>query len=92
MNKVNPGFFPVAAFIPVFGLGLDYIFYMTGKKPPETSRLTLIAVILSFLTTLLSFGALAASSFVPVHEFGLTVSAGLLAAFISAMLLARRVD
>jgi predicted exporter len=92
INKVNPGFFPVAAFIPVFGLGLDYIFYMTGKKPAETSRLTLVAVILSFLTTLLSFGALAASSFVPVHEFGLTVSAGLMAAFISAMLLAWRVD
>jgi predicted exporter len=92
INKVSPGFFPVAAFIPVFGLGLDYIFYMTGKKPKETSRLTLVAVLLSFLTTLLSFGALAASSFVPVHEFGLTVSAGLMAAFISAMLLAWRVD
>jgi len=92
INKVNPGFFPAAAFIPVFGLGLDYIFYMTGKKPAETSRLTFAAVILSFLTTLLSFGALAASSFVPVHEFGLTVSAGLMAAFISAMLLAWRVD
>jgi predicted exporter len=92
INKVSPAFFPVAAFIPVFGLGLDYIFYMTGKKPAETSRLTLAAVILSFLTTLLSFGALAASSFVPVHEFGLTVSAGLMAAFISAMLLAWRVD
>jgi len=92
INKVNPAFFPVAAFIPVFGLGLDYIFYMTGKKPAETGRLTFVAVILSFLTTLLSFGALAASSFVPVHEFGLTVSAGLMAAFISAMLLAWRVD
>jgi predicted exporter len=92
INKVSPGFFPVAAFIPVFGLGLDYIFYMTGKKPAETSRLTFVAVILSFLTTLLSFGALAASSFVPVHEFGLTVSAGLMTAFISAMLLTWRVD
>jgi predicted exporter len=92
INKVNTGFFPVAAFIPVFGLGLDYIFYMTGKKPAETSRLTFVAVILSFLTTLLSFGALAASNFVPVHEFGLTVSAGLMAAFISAMLLTERVD
>jgi len=92
INNVSPAFFPAAAFIPVFGLGLDYIFYMTGKKPAETGRLTFAAVILSFLTTLLSFGALAASSFVPVHEFGLTVSAGLMAAFISAMLLAWRVD
>jgi predicted exporter len=92
INKVNLGFFPAAALIPVFGLGLDYIFYMTGKKPAETRGLTFVAVILSFLTTLLSFGALAASSFVPVHDFGLTVSAGLLAAFISAMLLAWRVD
>jgi predicted exporter len=87
LNGIPLGFFPVAALVLVFGLGLDYIFYMTGRKRDEGKNLTFIAVFLSFLTTLLSFGALAFSSFMPVHIFGLTVSAGLGAAFIFAMLL-----
>jgi predicted exporter len=97
-NAIPLGFFSVAGLMLVFGLGLDYIFYMTGKKhgtnstlssitPSSGTALTPIAVLLSFMTTLLAFGALAFSNFVPVHIFGLTVSAGVSAAFISAMLL-----
>jgi len=86
-NKILLGFFPVAALVLVFGLGLDYIFYMIGRKHGEEIRLTSLAVVLSFLTTLLSFGALVLSNFTPTHIFGLTVSAGLGAAFIFAMLL-----
>jgi predicted exporter len=87
LNKIPLGFFSVAALVLVFGLGLDYIFYMIGKKQSEEIRLTSLAVVLSFLTTLLSFGALVLSNFTPTHIFGLTVSAGLGAAFIFAMLL-----
>jgi predicted exporter len=87
VNKIPLGFFSAAALVLVFGLGLDYIFYMTGKKHGEEKPLTSLAVVLSFLTTLLSFGALVLSSFTPAHIFGLTVSAGLGAAFIFAMLL-----
>jgi predicted exporter len=87
VNKIPLGFFSVAALVLVFGLGLDYIFYMTGIKQKS---LTSLAVVLSFLTTLLSFGALVCSSFTPTHIFGLTVSAGLGAAFIFAMLLQAR--
>jgi len=90
VNKISLGFFSVAALVLVFGLGLDYIFYMIGKKHGEEIRLTSLAVVLSFLTTLLSFGALVLSSFTPTHIFGLTVSAGLGAAFIFAMLLQDR--
>jgi predicted exporter len=90
LNKIPLGFFSVAALVLVFGLGLDYIFYMTGKKHGEGRSLTSLAVVLSFLTTLLSFGALVCSSFTPVHIFGLTVSAGLGAAFMFAMLLQSR--
>jgi len=90
LNKIPLGFFSVAALVLVFGLGLDYIFYMIGKKHSEEIRLTSLAVVLSFLTTLLSFGALVLSSFTPTHIFGLTVSAGLGAAFIFAMLLQSR--
>ena len=84
------GFFSSAALILVFGLGLDYVFYMVARKKGDL--LTLTAVVLSFLTTILSFGALALSSFVPVHIFGLTVLSGLSVAFISAMLLEGRKD
>jgi predicted exporter len=87
VNKIPLGFFSAAALVLVFGLGLDYIFYMIDKKREETAKLTRLAVLLSFVTTLLSFGALALSSFVPTHIFGLTVSAGLSAAFVFAMLL-----
>ena len=91
-NRIPLGFFSVAALVLVFGLGLDYIFYMTGKKQGQGRNLTFIGVVLSFLTTILSFGALVLSGFMPVHLFGLTVSAGLSAAFISAMLLQSRDD
>jgi predicted exporter len=90
-NGISIGFFSVAALVLVFGLGLDYIFYMTGKKSGK-KNLTLLGVVLSFLTTILSFGALALSSFAPVHIFGLTVFAGLGAAFISAVFLQARDD
>ena len=90
-NGISIGFFSVAALVLVFGLGLDYIFYMTGKKSGK-KNLTLLGVVLSFLTTILSFGALTLSSFAPVHIFGLTVFAGLGAAFISAVFLQARDD
>jgi len=90
LNKIPLGFFSAAALVLVFGLGLDYIFYMVGKKHGGETKLTSLAVVLSFLTTLLSFGALVLSSFTPTHIFGLTVSAGLGAAFIFAMLLQDR--
>jgi len=86
-NNIYVGFFSVVALVLVFGLSLDYIFFMTGKKTKEEKKLTLTGVVLSFLTTLFSFGALALSSFTPIHLFGLTVCAGLGAAFISAIIL-----
>ena len=92
VNKIPIGFFSVVALVLVFGLSLDYIFFMTGKKNKEEKNLTLLGVILSFLTTLFSFGALALSSFVPIHIFGLTVCAGLGAAFISALILQTKED
>ena len=87
LSGITLGFFSIAALILVFGLGLDYIVYMIGARYGGNKNLSSLAVLLSFLTTLLSFGALVFSGFVPVHIFALTVSAGLIAAFISAMLL-----
>ncbi|MDR3336107.1 MAG: MMPL family transporter [Treponema sp.] len=87
------GFFSVVGLILVFGLGLDYMFYITeSEKVNQDGReagepfLTNLAIFLSFATTALSFGALALSTFVPVHLFGLTVFTGLTTAFVCAML------
>jgi len=91
VNRIPIGLFSVAALVLVFGLGLDYIFYMVDRKSGRKD-LSLLGVVISFLTTLLSFGALALSSFMPVHIFGLTVSAGLGAAFISAIILQSKSD
>ena len=91
-GKISVGFFSAAALVLVFSLGLDFIFYMTGQKSRGGYGPTTLAVFVSFLTSLLSFGALGLSSFVPVHLFGLTVSVGLGAAFISTMLLTGKND
>jgi hypothetical protein len=86
------GFFSVVGIVMVFGLGLDYMFYRTESRNSNTGTLTVWAIVLSYLTTALSFGALVLSSFPPVHIFGLTVFSGLTTAFISAMLMHGRVS
>ncbi|MDR3304331.1 MAG: MMPL family transporter [Treponema sp.] len=78
------GFFSVTGLVLVFGLGLDYMFYLTESADATVS---IRAIQLSFATTALSFGALALSGFVPVHIFGLSVLTGLTAAFAAGMLL-----
>ena len=72
-------FFSVTGMILVFGLGLDYIIYSTQHRESAEER---AAIVLSFLTTAMSFGALALSSFVPVHVLGLSILTGLSAAFL----------
>ena len=72
--------FACSGIVLIFGLGLDYLVYGLEKKTGK-------ATLLSFVTTELSFGALALSSFVPAHVFGLTVCAGLaLAYFLSCLI------
>jgi len=92
VKNIPISFFSVVALVLIFALSLDYIFFMTGKKSREEKNLTLLGVVLSFLTTLFSFGALALSGFTPIHIFGLTVCAGLSAAFISTMILQTKDD
>lgn len=76
-------FFCVTGVILVFGLGLDYVIYRLENKSNSTET---FAIALSFLTTAISFGALALSSFVPVHVIGLSIFSGLITAFILAVL------
>lgn len=87
--KIKLEFFSITGMILVFGLGLDYIIYMVENerrknfgKPDSVSRLEFFAVALSFVTTAISFGALAFSKFVPVQMLGLSIFIGLSAAFL----------
>ena len=86
--KINLEFFSVTGLILVFGLGLDYIIYMMENeknKGKNTNTLEPFATLLSFVTTIVSFGALALSSFQPVHLMGLSIFLGLASAYISTM-------
>ena len=82
--KIPLGFFAVTGIILVFGLGLDYIIYTVESGGDNANS---VAVLLSFATTALSFGAIALSSFMPVHIFGTVVFAGLVAAWGAARVL-----
>ena len=76
-------FFALIGIVLVFGLGLDYIIYILQDKVDR--RVESFAVLLSFLTTALSFCTLAFSSFVPVHIIGLAIFAGLTVAFVATL-------
>jgi predicted exporter len=89
-NGIYLEFFSITGMILVFGLGLDYVIYMieNEKRHDNTpnARLEPFAILLSFLTTAVSFGALALSSFVPVHMLGLSIFLGLTTAFLCTIL------
>lgn len=86
--NINLEFFSVTGLILVFGLGLDYIIYMIENekdKTLKTKTLEPFATLLSFITTVISFGALALSSFQPVHLMGLSIFIGLTTAYVCTM-------
>ena len=70
-------FFMTVGLVLIVGLGLDYMVFASSGKGDSSGK----AVMLSFVTTELSFGSLAFSSFRPVHIFGLTVFVGILIAY-----------
>lgn len=76
-------FFALIGIVLVFGLGLDYIIYIMQENSDR--KIESFAVLLSFLTTAISFCTLALSSFVPVHLIGLAIFAGLTVAFIATL-------
>jgi len=67
--------FNIMALFLVLGIGIDYtIFYAEGHKHSHT---TLIAIFLSCVTTMVSFGLLSFSNFAVIHSFGLVVLLGI---------------
>lgn len=98
--KINMEFFSVTGLILVFGLGLDYIIYMMENEKKSaavnenandstTAILEPFATMVSFITTIISFGALALSSFKPVHLIGLSIFIGLATAYVSSFFYGR---
>lgn len=88
VSKIHLEFFSIVGMILVLGLGLDYIIYMMENEKhsgTDNSALEPYAIMLSFVTTVISFGALALSSFKPVHFIGLSIFAGLITAYLSSV-------
>lgn len=72
--------FNIMALLLVLGIGVDYslFFKESGAAHPST----FVAIALSSITTLLAFGLLAFSSTEGIHGFGLTITIGILVAFL----------
>ena len=78
-------FFFAVGMLLVIGLGLDYMVFAGNSEHSP-----IFAIAMCYVTTALSFGTLALSSFRPVHIFGVTVMIGITTAFICALCAERR--
>ncbi len=76
--------FVVVALILILGLGRDYTVFL--REGGARRRSPALAVSLSALTMLCSFGLLALSAVPALHAFGIATLAGILASFLSAPL------
>lgn len=79
--------FSVLALILVLGIGLDYVLFFSN--PRAQNRSALFATTVAMLTTVLSLGVLAFSGTAVIAGFGLTLSAGIVTAWLAAPLAAR---
>lgn len=70
----NLNLFHVMALFLVLGFGMDYMIFAREMQPPHD--ITLQAILLSALTSILSFGLLAVSSIPVVSSFGTTLLIG----------------
>jgi predicted exporter len=81
-------FFHAMALILLLSIANDYAIF-SAESPATRRSVTLLAVWMAALTTLLSFGLLAASRVPAVHNFGSTMLVGILLAFLVAPLACR---
>lgn len=77
--------FHVFAFYLVLGLGMDYAIFLYESTPAETD--TAVAVLLSAITSCLSFGLLSLSSTPMISAFGLAILLGVIANVLIAPML-----
>lgn len=82
--------FNVLALVLVLGIGIDYtLFFKEGSGHRDT---TMLAVLLSALTTLLAFGLLGFSKTQAIHGFGLTLAVGIIVVFFLAPIFTHDVE
>lgn len=72
----------------ILGIGIDYSLFFAERSQGQT---TLLAITLSAVTTILSFGLLSLSATQAIHSFGVTVLTGILTAWLLAPLARDRV-
>ncbi|MBK2124640.1 MMPL family transporter [Fangia hongkongensis] len=74
--------FNLLALVLVLGIAVDYILFFAETR--SSFQNTMLATLLSAITTILSFGLLIFSQTPVVHYFGLSVFIGILSAFLLA--------
>lgn len=70
--------FNLLALILILGIGIDYTLFFAEQKRKVEAKNTLLAITLSAITTVLSFGLLALSETQAIHGFGITVLTGII--------------
>ena len=78
--NININIFSIFAMILSIGISIDYAIFFSNSAADE--EITFLAVFLSMMTTVLSFGTLFFSSFIPVKSFGLFLFIGVLTSFL----------
>ncbi|MUJ20752.1 MMPL family transporter [Aliivibrio fischeri] len=89
LTGVPLNLFNLLALMLILGIGIDYtLFFAEQNKQSDDSHKesTLLAISLSALTTILSFGLLALSETQAIHSFGITVLTGIIVAWLLAPL------
>ncbi|WP_173474107.1 MMPL family transporter [Fibrobacter succinogenes] len=77
---IDFNFFAIVGVILTLGIGIDYaLFFKEGCRQNLTTSL---AIMLSAMTTIISFGSLACSAFVPIKTFGFVVLLGISCCFL----------
>lgn len=71
--------FNLLGLVLILGIGIDYTLFFAEKSH---SLSTLLAITLSAITTILSFGLLALSQTHAIHSFGITVLSGIFVAWL----------
>lgn len=77
-------FFAIVGVILTLGIGIDYALFFREGGPKNYA--TALSVMLSAATTLISFGSLAFSGFIPVSTFGFATLLGISCCFLLAPL------
>ena len=83
--SININIFSIFALILSIGISIDYAIFFSNSAADK--EITFLAVFLSMMTTVLSFGTLAFSGFIPVKSFGLFLFIGVLSSFIVSPIL-----